>query len=121
MNKILNKVNRGKLREFLGDIDGHVILNPVHFTKVLGFPENFVQKFTRTHKSDGSFKGTIFGKDGKVINKLTGVDELDFVSGLAREVKADTSVGDRCLGRGFAARSYAQAIVKKLGEDWFKS
>lgn len=133
MNKLrfLKNVDSVKLREWLLENNGHGIRKPSFFTD-MGFPESFVQRFTRIHRSvRGDFKETIFLPDGTIAKKLRGVFDLDFVRGLAYELKADTRKADSKIGRAFAAAEYGKACITVLDdvaviertdshEDWDK-
>jgi hypothetical protein len=116
---ILKDVYRKKFLEFLREVDGHDLYDMSHFTE-MKFPEKFVKKFSRVHKSDGTYKGTIFDKKGNAMKSMRGVFDLTFVRAVAYEIGADTAEADSKMGRGFAARCYASAIVEKLGLDWFE-
>ena len=75
------------------------------------------ERATKTYKSDGSPKGTIWGDDGNMIKEMSGIYALDLMYLLAREVGADTKKADLMGGRGFASRALADAIKKKLGME----
>lgn len=110
--KDLEKLNLPEIAEWLEDGDGHGIYKPEFYTD-LGFSPDIVKKYTRVHESDGTPKGTIFSDDG-IYDKLMGIYNLDFLKWFARYIGADTSEGDSKMGRGFAARCYGAASLKRL-------
>jgi|TARA_Y100000310_G_scaffold45214_1_gene42171 hypothetical protein len=75
------------------------------------------ERVTRVHKSDGSPKGSLWDDDGGIIPELLGIYALDLMWVLAEEVKADTTIAASKMGRGFASRALADAIVEKLAPE----
>lgn len=111
---VLANVDRAKLKEFLTEIDGHDLIGPEFFTD-MGFSPEFVEKYTTVHKSGKHPKEWIFDSTGQKVESMKAVFDLSFVRGLAEEIGADTETAGRLMGRGFAARAYAAAVIKTLG------
>ena len=87
--------------------DGHSILKPQAFADA-GLPDQVVQHLTRTYRSDGSPKGTIF-VDGQPVPELQGIYGLDCLRFLADGL--DVSYR-RALGRGFEASNIRTALAE---------
>jgi len=95
--------------EHLGG-DGHGLYDPVFLTD-LGVPDALVNSVTTIHKSDGSYKGTIFDANGDIIKETKAVYSLS----LYRRISDDLGVGgSQMLGRGFEARELHGKIVAAL-------
>jgi len=92
--------------------DGHTVWKPEAFLRI--WPKEAVKKVAHVVESDGSAKGTLFGNDGQIIWKCMGVYGLDVLGALCSVVGAEAR---GCLGRGFQARAYDEAIRAKLAED----
>lgn len=89
--------------------DGHSILMPQAFLKA-GLPEAAVTYLTRTYRSDGSPKGTIF-VNGQPVKQLEGVYGLDCLHFLADAL----DVAYRgAMGRGFEAANIRSALAQHL-------
>ncbi len=88
-----------------GLCDGHCILAPQALLDV-GLPAAVVEHVTRTYKSDGSPKGTIF-VSGQPVAELRGVYGLDLLRFLAEalDVKYRSAIG-----RGFEAQNIQLAL-----------
>jgi hypothetical protein len=92
--------------------DGHGIYYP-HFYTELGFPVEFIEKITTTEKSDGTYKGTIFGPDGNIVPEMVGVYSLYFHESIADMF--DITEHDHMNGRGFRAQAVRDALRKQFG------
>ena len=92
--------------------DGHSILKPDALADS-GLPQEVVGYLTRTYRSDGTPKGTVF-VDGRPVAELRGVYGLDalrfFASSLGVEYR-------RALGRGFEASNIRDALSRHLAPD----
>ena len=88
-----------------GHCSGHNILDPKAFSDA-GIPTELVEHLTRTYKSDGSPKGSIFvgGKPVKSLEGIYGLDALRFFA-LALGVKYKDAIG-----RGFEASNIHVAL-----------
>jgi len=95
--------------------DGHTIYDPREDI-FNGVSKELMESVTQTHKSDGSYKGSIF-VDGKCVEELYGVHGLELLWKLAINVEADTKVAASKMGRGFQAQALSEAIFNKLGEN----
>jgi len=106
---ILQGVDLNKLIEFVREDggDGHSIWKSSMFTD-MGFAAKDLP--IRKHTSDGSYKGTVFGHDGKPIEP-TGVYGLDFMYQLARFLGVTFP---SFMGRGFQARAIQSAVLAEL-------
>jgi hypothetical protein len=90
--------------------DGHGFYNP-SFLSWLGVPEALVESVTTTHKSDGSYKGSIFDAEGQVIEETHAVYSLS----LYRRISDDLGLpGSTMMGRGFEARQLHGQIKDAL-------
>ena len=89
--------------------DGHTILKPEAFTDV-GLPPEITLLFTRTYKSDGSPKGTIFVK-GQPVKTLAGVYGLDLLRFIASALGVEYR---QAMGRGFEAQNIQIALRQRL-------
>ena len=79
-------------------------------------PEDLKSKATRTYKSDGTPKGSIW-KDGQIVPQMEGIYALDLMGLLAVHVDADTTEARQKMGRGFRSRALAKAIKVKLAPE----
>lgn len=90
--------------------DGHGLYDPSFLTD-LGVPDALVESVTTTYRSDGSYKGSIFGTDGNVIDETVAVYSL----ALYRRINRDLGLpGSSMLGRGFEARQLHGQIENAL-------
>ena len=89
--------------------DGHTIFKPEAFTDA-GLPAEVTQLFTRTYKSDGSPKGTIFVK-GQPVKTLAGVYGLDLLRFIASALGVEYR---QAMGRGFEAQNIQIALRQRL-------
>ena len=80
-----------------------------------GMPKEIMESVTHTHKSDGTYKGTIF-VNGEAVEEMHGVYGLDILWKVANEIGADTSLAGGMVGRGSQARALTQAIREKIGD-----
>ena len=90
-----------------GHCDGHSIMSPQAFLDA-GLPADVVAHLTRTYKSDGSPKGTLFvaGQPVKQLEGVYGLDMLRFL-GVALDVEYR-----QALGRGFEAANIRTALIE---------
>ena len=111
MNKE-SMINVLKYNFFL-EPDGHTIFNPRWFIDN-GLTRDFVGKYIQVHKSGNEPKEKII-VNGKVVDELSGVYELDILYGIAELIDADTSVtshkkSNHKLGRSNQAEQLVKAI-----------
>jgi hypothetical protein len=92
--------------------DGHGIYYP-HFYTELGYPAEFVEKITTVEKSDGTYKGTIFGPDGNIVPEMVGVYSLNFHYAIAGVFGIDRHMDFN--GRGFQAQAVRDDMRKQFG------
>lgn len=85
--------------------DGHAILKPEAFTAV-GLPTEIVEHLTRTYRSDGSPRGTLFVND-QLVAELQGVYGLDVLRYLADVLGVKYMPA---FGRGTGARNIQSAL-----------
>jgi hypothetical protein len=88
-----------------GHCGGHNILDPKAFLEA-GIPSDVVTHLTRTHKSDGSPKGSIFVR-GHAVKSLEGIYGLDALRFFASAL--DVKYKD-AIGRGFEASNIHVAL-----------
>ena len=93
--------------------DGHGIYYP-HFYTQLGYPTEFVESITSVEKSDGTYKGTIFGPDGNIVPEMIGVYSLRFHETLA-DMFGITEHW-QLNGRGFIAQCVRDNLRKQFGK-----
>ena len=96
----------------VGGGDGHTLWDADTDT-FKDMPKDFMDSVTHVHKSDGSYKGSIF-VNGERVEELRGVHGLGLLWALAREVGADTKKAADKMGRGFQAHELTKAIREKL-------
>lgn len=110
----LDKLNRGKIREWLEDGDGHGVY-PIDAYVEMGFEADYVARYYEKHVSDTSDpKKTIFAPDGSIKKELRGVHNLTILRAFARGIEADTRLAETMFGRGRMARLYGQAALTRL-------
>ena len=91
--------------------DGHTVFKPDAFLDA-GLPGEVVEHCTRTYRSDGTPKGTVF-VNGQPVAELRGVYGLDLLKFLAAALNVDYP---SALGRGFQARAIRAALKAHLAE-----
>lgn len=87
--------------------DGHSILKPQAFIEA-GLPQEVVNHLTRTYRSDGTPKGTIF-VNGRPVQELAGVYGLDLLRFLASALEVEYQ---SAMGRGFEAQNIQVALQR---------
>jgi hypothetical protein len=93
--------------------DGHTIFNPSFYAPHFSEDELRKAKLIHTYKSDTTnHKSTIFGKDGKPMEKLKGVYNLTFLYWLCGQLGVDSN--NDFNGRGSQADVLASRIRKAL-------
>ena len=95
--------------DFLGG-DGHGLYDPSFLTE-RGVPEVLVNRVTTVHKSDGTYKGSIFDAEGKVITQTRAAYSLDVYRTINRDLGLP---GSTMGGRGFEARQLHEQITNAL-------
>jgi acyl CoA:acetate/3-ketoacid CoA transferase len=85
--------------------DGHNIMSPQAFVDA-GLPQEVVAHLTRTYKSDGTPKGTLF-VNGQAVGELRGVYGLDLLKFLAAALGVEYP---SAFGRGRQARHIQAAL-----------
>jgi hypothetical protein len=88
------------------DGDGHTVFKYSALIEC-GWPEETALAVCTEQTSDGSWKGSIWGKDGKMIKECFGWYSLDLLYAIARSF--DVKFGS-CMGRGFQAREIDRAL-----------
>lgn len=86
--------------------DGWTIFKPEAFTDK-GLDPRIVEAITTIHRSDGTWKGSIWGKNGEMIPSLKGVNGLGLLSLITDALKLNPEMK---LGRGFQASAYMRVI-----------
>ena len=105
-----------KLLEYIGG-DGHTIWNAdalkadAQDTVAIDY---IVDAFTRTERSDGSYKGSLFdGQTGEYRDTLRGVYGLTVIRSLAAHYDVHSSK----FGRGSEARELTEGILARIGKE----
>jgi len=93
--------------------DGHTIILPQSLVD-MGFTFEFVKNNCFVHESDGTAKGNITNNNNVVVKEIEGVYSLTFIDAIARDIKADTTIADSKIGRGFRAQEMCKAIQISL-------
>lgn len=106
----LDKIDTAKLHEFVSEGNGHAIIGPDCFVE-MGFMPEWVDLVTHVHESDGTPKGTIFGPDGRAVQKLEGVYSLSMLYRLCDLLGVDSKSAGSYMGRGFQARALAGVLL----------
>lgn len=91
--------------------DGHGLYDPKILTEA-GVPDVLAAQVTTTYKSDGTYKGSIFGPDGAVVEETVAVYSLDVYRRINRDLGLPSST---MMGRGFEARQLHDQIEAKVG------
>lgn len=92
-------------------VDGWTIWDPQKFVD-MGVPAELIATVARDHKSDGSYKGSIWDKNGNMFASCAGVYGLDLLRAIAADLKVDYP--DNFSGRGFQAQAIQQALKESL-------
>jgi hypothetical protein len=81
-----------------------------------GYPADFINPLAETFVDDpDDWHKTLRGADGKRLEHLRGVHDLDILTALAEHVGADLSDPDlQNMGRGWRARAYVSCIRQAL-------
>lgn len=95
--------------------DGHTLFAPNFYAPFFTEEELKNAGLIEVHESDGSFKGSIFDNDGKVIEKLEAVYNLSFLYWLAGALGVTEHT--RANGRGSQAQELVGFINAKLAEQ----
>lgn len=85
--------------------DGHGMFGPEAYSE---FFDVEAAGLLKTHHSDGTGKGTMFGDDGQIMESCEAVYNLSFLYWLARQ--CDVTDYGRCFGRGSQAREIVRAL-----------
>lgn len=93
--------------------DGHGLYDPQFLTQ-LGVPEELIKRVTITHKSDGTYKGSIFNPDGSVVKEMTAVYSLDLYQIINSDLGLPSS---KMLGRGSEARELHRQIKQFVANE----
>ena len=113
---LIVKAIKTNLKEL--DDSGHAINNTEYYTRTLGLPRDFVERFVQLHYSSKvNPKGMIFNDRGEVLQFLEGVYNLQILRHLASIINPKRPYyrdGLNSLGRGSEARNYHKAITNKL-------
>lgn len=95
--------------------DGHTIFMPEFYSPFFTYEELKKARLVHKHESDGSYKGSIFGPDGEMLESLEGVYNLSFLYWLARKVGVTQSV--QANGRGSQAQELVGYIREALATE----
>lgn len=99
------------IKELLKTIghDGHTIWDP---SILKNFPEDIQNRFIRKHKSDGSYKGSIWN-EGTMVKELQGIYGLQLLQTICNDLNLEY---EGKIGRGFQAQVCTEAI-----NNWLKN
>lgn len=90
--------------------DGHGVYSPDTF-KAAGVNERWIDMRTTTHRSDGSYKGSMWGSDGKMVAEQRGVNSEILLIATAEMLGLDGNWKWQ-NGRGFRAQSATKALYE---------
>ena len=90
--------------------DGHGVYSPDTF-KAAGVNERWIDLRTSVYKSDGSYKGSMWSSDGKMVNEQRGVNSECLLIGTAEMLGLDGNWKWQ-QGRGFRAQSATKALYE---------
>ena len=90
--------------------DGHGVYSPETF-KAAGVNARWINMRTSVYKSDGSYKGSLWGDDGKMIGSQTGVSSESLLIATAEMLGLDGNWKWQ-NGRGFRAQSATKALYE---------
>lgn len=91
--------------------DGHTLWDP-QALKDAGLNAQAIDYFTRVEKSDGSWKGSIWGDNGQMIKEVRAVYGLSLIRSLA----AFYGFESHAFGRGTEARQLTEQLAPRLAE-----
>lgn len=91
-------------------LDGHTIFKPEGLIED-GLPKEFVDKWTREHKSDSSSPKSTIYFEGQVVRSLEGVYGLQLLYDIASILQLDYPTA---MGRGTQAMLIIKAIRESL-------
>jgi hypothetical protein len=94
--------------------DGHGVYAPEWYTD-RGWSAEMISGITFTHRSDGTYKGSIWREDGTMIAEIRGVYSLTFHEAVA-EILGITD-HEPMNGRGFRAQAVARAALAMIREQ----
>lgn len=97
------------------EADGHTLFAPEHYAPHFTLDDLMNAGLIETHESDGTHKGSIFDADGKVIEKLEAVYNLNFLYWLAGALGVTEHT--RSFGRGSQAQELVGFIRNALSEQ----
>jgi len=106
--EILKEVNQDKLRYWLL-LTGPPLLRDTSFYEEMGFPAWFVRQYLRKHSY-------VLQLDGRIQRKVRGINEVDFLYGLAEAIGINTSEMNRRNYRYRQATDIARECLRVLDE-----
>jgi len=108
IKEIISKIPKDKYFDIFSD--AWTIFSPNAFTK-LGFPKDYIDRFEKKFKSNGTSKGNIY-VDGKVVDHVSGVMSMTVAYDIAKKLKLHDAIdsSNRMNGRGFALDSLSYPI-----------
>lgn len=109
-DKIMAKIDREKLHEWLRTSDGYAILHPDFFLE-MGFPFEFLKPYALNHQG-GEGKHGIVSHDGQE-NAAWGISEFEIIRGIADAVGAEPG-GRMFFGRGKNYRADKARVLKAM-------
>ena len=112
IKKVISKIPKDKYFDIFSD--AWTIFSPDAFTK-LGLPKDYITRFEKKFKSNGTSKGNIY-VDGKVVDHVSGVMSMTVAYDIAKKLKLQDAIdsSDRKNGRGFALDSLSYPIWDKV-------
>jgi hypothetical protein len=109
INSLIRGLDADVILRVAGMCDGHGILDPQALIEA-GLPEPVVRQHTRTLRSDGTLKGSLF-VNGRAVQRLRGVYGLTLLMSLADTL--DVAYPER-IGRGSQAGVIQSALHRHL-------
>lgn len=91
----------------LEDCEGYDVFYPSWVT-AHGLPEEFAKSLTRVMGSDGTHKGTIFGQDGRIVEQVEAIHDLELVRAICGRLGVSTDTP--YFGRGSECRELVRRI-----------
>ena len=106
--EILERVNKDRLKNWLL-LAGPPLLRDTSFYEEMGFPAWFVRQYFRKHSR-------VLQLDGTIQRKVRGINEVDFLYGLAEAIGINTSEMTRRNYRYRRAADIARECLRVLDE-----
>jgi hypothetical protein len=110
-NALLSALREKRLMAEALNGDGHGVYSPEWYTD-RGWDSDLISGLTFTHRSDGTYKGSIWDGDGNMIPEIRGVYSLTFHEAVADILGIVEH--HEMNGRGFRAQAVAAKVRQMI-------